>query len=629
MENEKISGELAKCRQLALIKIDECMTQLVAIYREVGYSPDDWPKLIQQSWSCACGAVIDELENERSRRRSLTDKVETVGRRVLFLAGQLDESVPEPDEKLTLLQLDKFLETHHTRLTRTRDRLRDQIRPLKEKEAELCEILGEQAATVCDDVPRQQDFAALEQNINQLQLLRASRRDQLITVRQRVARSLQLLEQEPSSGDAQELIEKSADDFGLTEERVQCACSLAERLEKEHRRNHSQAEQLSQQLTQLWNKLEVEDSERALAVPECPDLSQLTAELAKPSLLDRLKLALEHARLQKLERLDVFIGKLRAEIDQLYQSSCFSADQCATFAATLAQTEFTESLLAEHESELERVRQYWEQRSDVLQPFHDHQRMWCHLVVLQDKVHDPNRFSNRGGNLLLEERERKSLERKLPKIRDDIIKQAADFEKTTGEKILLYGVCVEDFFANQEQERSESLQREREMRAVKKKTQIQQETMYGSRPATPSVLKRRLAAAEGHAATPLAKHSRMESTRIVGTRTPLTNNTNTRIMSRLAGTAPLPLDTRQHADENAHDTTNYSDFRRGLQRRLGANANTCSEHRGWKPSPVQLHARRLRRRSLLRAHQLPAASPVLRSVARVAQSPAVASCARR
>lgn len=48
------------------------------------------------------------------------------------------------------------------------------------------------------------------------------------------------------------------------------------------------------------------------------------------------------------------------------------------------------------------------------------QLLFQRMLELEAKAHDVNRFSNRGGNLLQEEKERKKIHKQLPKIEEDL-----------------------------------------------------------------------------------------------------------------------------------------------------------------------------------------------------------------
>ena len=47
-------------------------------------------------------------------------------------------------------------------------------------------------------------------------------------------------------------------------------------------------------------------------------------------------------------------------------------------------------------------------------------KLFQRKLELETKANDPNRFGNRGGNLLQEEKERKKISKQLPKIESDL-----------------------------------------------------------------------------------------------------------------------------------------------------------------------------------------------------------------
>lgn len=61
------------------------------------------------------------------------------------------------------------------------------------------------------------------------------------------------------------------------------------------------------------------------------------------------------------------------------------------------------------------------------------------MIALDAKENEPGRLNNRGGQLLKEEKERKMIASKLPKIRAQIIDMAEAFEQANDRKFLVWG----------------------------------------------------------------------------------------------------------------------------------------------------------------------------------------------
>lgn len=70
------------------------------------------------------------------------------------------------------------------------------------------------------------------------------------------------------------------------------------------------------------------------------------------------------------------------------------------------------------------------------------------MIALDAKENEPGRLNNRGGQLLKEEKERKMIASKLPKIRAQIIDMAEAFEKVNQRKFLVWGEDIIDVIEN-------------------------------------------------------------------------------------------------------------------------------------------------------------------------------------
>ena len=81
---------------------------------------------------------------------------------------------------------------------------------------------------------------------------------------------------------------------------------------------------------------------------------------------------------------------------------------------------YTEELLATHEHQVEVMKGYYEDNKEMFRLIERRNMTWDKLKELEAKSSDPNRFANRGGNLLKEEREKKALQKSYPKVKLDL-----------------------------------------------------------------------------------------------------------------------------------------------------------------------------------------------------------------
>lgn len=69
------------------------------------------------------------------------------------------------------------------------------------------------------------------------------------------------------------------------------------------------------------------------------------------------------------------------------------------------------------------------------------------MIALEAKQNEPNRYNNRGGQLLREERERKQILLKVPEIKKEIRKMLDEYEHAYRRPFLINGECVRDIMA--------------------------------------------------------------------------------------------------------------------------------------------------------------------------------------
>lgn len=66
------------------------------------------------------------------------------------------------------------------------------------------------------------------------------------------------------------------------------------------------------------------------------------------------------------------------------------------------------------------------------------------MLDLEERAQQPDRFKNRGGQLLREEKERKKIASQLPKIEQELLDYVLKYESNTGKKFLINGQHISD-----------------------------------------------------------------------------------------------------------------------------------------------------------------------------------------
>ncbi|XP_041058901.1 protein regulator of cytokinesis 1-like isoform X1 [Carcharodon carcharias] len=208
------------------------------------------------------------------------------------------------------------------------------------------------------------------------------------------------------------------------------------------------------------------------AVLEEENLFFLSDENIKSLEVLRHQLQQELEQLQQMQTKNIkqIITRIRQELNT-YWDKCFYSQKQREFAFLLDEN-FTEELLKVHDEELVKITLYYQKHQELLVNVEKWECWWKVLLELEKKASDPNRYANRGGTLLKEEKERCQLQKKIPKLEEELKLYIERWETEQGCPFLVYGQKFTTCIANQwEQCRVKKVQ-EKQERCVKKEDRI-------------------------------------------------------------------------------------------------------------------------------------------------------------
>lgn len=195
-----------------------------------------------------------------------------------------------------------------------------------------------------------------------------------------------------------------------------------------------QIEDMRKRLAQLWRYLDIpEHHHRKFA--RYTDVTQTT--------YDKLLAEVQRCEQIKKDNIRNFIEKVRVEIEE-YWDKCLKSDaERMRFPSYTANT-FNEDVLEIHEYELRELKTFYEKNEAIFNIIHERQELWNQMESLQTKESDPKRYNNRGGQLLKEEKERKMITMKLPKIEAKLLELVEKFEEDNNRQFTMNGVRIQD-----------------------------------------------------------------------------------------------------------------------------------------------------------------------------------------
>eukprot|EP00094_Tigriopus_californicus_P011075 TCALIF_10686-PA protein Name:"Similar to Prc1 Protein regulator of cytokinesis 1 (Mus musculus)" AED:0.13 eAED:0.14 QI:0/0/0/0.75/1/0.75/4/0/454 len=234
----------------------------------------------------------------------------------------------------------------------------------------------------------------------------------------------------------------------------------------------------------LKNQRSAQFSDMKLAIIDL--LERLEAEPNTTFERTLLQQILNELEVLKSEKMEQFIHATRQDLIELWDKCYYSQSQRDKFSPFF-DTNYNDELLSIHEIEVERLKSYHEANRDLFQKVAKRQDLWKKMLELEAKQKDPGHLLKAKGNtLLLEERDRKRVNKQLPKIEQELMDEMAQFLEIHGRPFLVGGVSYEDFVEAQVFEHNRLVEDEKQAKLEARKKQNFHETVYGSKPVTPA-----------------------------------------------------------------------------------------------------------------------------------------------
>ncbi|CAL8122456.1 unnamed protein product [Orchesella dallaii] len=508
-------------------KIAETWERLNTIWVKIGYDEEVFQRR-QKSVVKHVVELLDEMGQEAEDR--LTEKqqeLDALLQEIVQLAKDLSiDATPELKSVAgkTLLEMEACFLDIAAGLRKRKAIRMEKYNNINEKVVEISEEMDEAPMQIeFEGIPADSQVAKLEQHLNQLHHEKARRLGQFNEYKTSISELLDLLERDPRN-ELEKVICASDEEINsnhpvsnsgikvLSQEVLQKLHEVNSNLQHQLEVNREQGEKYWQKIRELWSRLsEDEEVMHAFVQVHRPCSTNTWNDVYKPSVLRGLHNEWERLEEEKRRNMALFIKQVREELCDIWVSKCFMTtgeirfteyaySGVTPFAVTDFTSDlFTEELLEKHEKEVEYWRGFVERNQKIIDAVIKRGHMFAQYKLLDQKSDDPSRLANRGGALLKEEKERKKLEKTIPKLEVELKQMCEEFERGADEgngmtKFLVYGRTIHEMieqdweeFHEEKRLRKEAKKKPTEAGITSNKTQLMT-TQIGSRkrPATPS-----------------------------------------------------------------------------------------------------------------------------------------------
>src|SRR6266436_157782 len=270
-------------------------------------------------------------------------------------------------------------------------------------------------------IPSEIELSVLHGEIHELNAEKQKRFKTYLTTNSMVKRIFDDLGKAPSNDFETIAITGQDDAFILSKENIQRLQALHAELEIEHEHDEKEKETLVNKITILWERLSIDCDARRDFNTNNPGL--------KVSTMKGFNNEIERLEVIKKENLGLFVDKTRPEIDEWIEKCRLTSEYRENLKSMFEDEEINDELLAQHENELQNLKNMYEERRIIFAKLDEWHKYYDQLIELEQKVCDPNRYNNRGGNLLKEENQRKRITKSLPEIETTLKKLIIDFDQ--------------------------------------------------------------------------------------------------------------------------------------------------------------------------------------------------------
>lgn len=449
--------------------INVAMARLVDIWDSIGIMEDKRVQRMETVKAHIENLMKNMIAEEESMKQRVLTNITKYQREMDTLCMELAMEPCKLAEQLSVLQMEKHLRGKVDELGQEKAERLALTQELQVEDNDLCvELCVTPYYIPTGSVPSRTQLDELRQHIAKLTEEKTKRVVVFSGLREDLRRVMKEMGHEPETSLERESVCSDQDIFLLTHDNIHALKLLLAKMEAKRDSLVQRVEQLKERTVSLWNRLDCSEQER-----------QTFEENIYGTLSDQItQWRCEVERLCELQttRLEEVVRKVRVELLTLWDRCAFSPQQRELFDTHFCDSIFTEELLAVHDEELLRSRSYYLQARPLLDTLQKWNNTWALYQDFEKKANDPSRFSNRGGALLKEAKERVKVQKMLPKLEEELRSGAELWEQNHGADFLVWGEKVMTYISNQWEEYKQQRGKEKSERQQQqtKKAEISQ-----------------------------------------------------------------------------------------------------------------------------------------------------------
>ena len=463
------SSEWEPLMQKITTKLSSTLTQLHQIWEEIGYNHEVRSIYCKQVFDHIEDLLGDMVSESKLKKETILVNVKNLMDQIGVLTKELGTNITNAGyENLSLKEVEEALRADLQNLQYCKTQRVTHLKKLLAKEKSLCKVLGTQPINIEEKLPSEEELKSFELYLEKQEGEKCRLEAIFNEQRRAIVRMMDDLGTSPSSS-FQHIVYEDDENYVFSNSNMSKLKELREELEHKVNSAKEHVEDIRQELIALW---------KYLNEPEHICQSFLSSYQGySVATINALTTELERCKEKRKQNIAKYVSQVRSELVKLWDLCKFSEQQRKEFIYFYSHT-YTEDLLTLHELEVKRIQEFYDSNKSIYELLQERDDLWTKMKELLQRANNPDRFYNRGGQLLMEEKERKTIQKKLPKIEEQLRNLIKEYENMHEEIFTINGMSVEELLKeswehlNEEKESIKKARKEGKDKSAKKATPI-------------------------------------------------------------------------------------------------------------------------------------------------------------
>uniref|UniRef100_G3NRC1 Protein regulator of cytokinesis 1a n=1 Tax=Gasterosteus aculeatus aculeatus TaxID=481459 RepID=G3NRC1_GASAC len=410
--------------------LNRAQVRLQEIWDEIGIPEEQRVQRTNDVHKHIKGLLDLMITEEEQLKKRLLKNIELCVKELHNLCSELQLPSFEEDG-CTMLQMEKNSRTRLEVMKGHKKQRMEELKGLVSKDRELCGILSTTPFYIDTDcTPSLKQLEAYHAYMDDLTKEKERRHEEFVAVKKEIIVFMEDLERNPETSFEMDVIYEDEEEFCLSIDNMAALKLFLSQLQEHKAENERCCSALRSKIHELWERLLIPQEEREA-------FSEHMVKTKKRN-VEALQAEVQRLEVLKMQSMKTVIEAIRAEIALFWEKCFYSEEQRQSFVPYY-DDDFTEELLNLHEAEIGTLKMCYEGHRTLLDGVTKWQENWTLYMELDKRANDPSRFTNRGGNLLKEEKQRADLQKSLPKLEKSLKAQIDAWVEEHGKEFLVNG----------------------------------------------------------------------------------------------------------------------------------------------------------------------------------------------